>query len=311
MKYCTKCGNPSPPDAMFCEQCGNKLHQEQIEASNQPTTPQLQEKVKTSNQPIEKRNHKKWLLVSGVTVAVALLIFFSIRILQGSSEGKKLPSKITVGYNIVQFNYDKLNRLIRIKSNDYHSVDREIIYKATSNYPDVIKYGRHSQRKFYYDDNHVLVFRDRDTVNILTINSNKLSVKKFFSCSPFDQLKIYYKNENIVKTSLDENCQFMAETKNYTPSDIKSIWRYVNAPDWFITHISSDPTSMDNFQLLPFLLNKKGNMPKQYKIGNTVHNFSYELDDDGYVKQIIQEVLQNGKRVGYGVIATIEYIRAK
>jgi len=69
MKYCTKCGNPSPPDAMFCEQCGNKSHK----------------KLPTDSKQIRKRHDfiTFWLwamIVSG-------LIFIVLEIDKPESDG--------------------------------------------------------------------------------------------------------------------------------------------------------------------------------------------------------------------------------
>jgi len=333
MKYCTKCGHPSPPDALFCEQCGNKLYQEQTKIITEP-----QPSSTTS------RNIKKWLFISGITIvavyafkkaydreqvrlandrAVANADFskpqirevnrninkiMDLKAEQGSNEVKKLPSKIInfLGDETYKFYYDEHNRLIKIVSNSYYRANREIIYDTIHNHPTAIIKNENDLYNFDYDNNQVFIFGNNSKCSeILTIDFDNLSTIKFSSHYP-DLLMIYYTDEMIVKTSF-------CEQMDYIPSDIKSIWRHVNVSNWFLIYISVDAGPYGPFHFLPFPLGKNGNMPEQYTRSQLEEVIlSYELDEDGYVKQIIEERLRNGKRVLRGrEIATIEYIFAK
>ncbi|MCL2027249.1 MAG: hypothetical protein FWG79_02060 [Bacteroidales bacterium] len=214
---------------------------------------------------------------------------------------KKLPSKI----GSTDYQYDDFNRLVKIG-------DLEITYNANHN---PVRFNNGSaSADIKYIDNSVIFSSDYYWLfsnDSLTLDANGQLVRRLreiygsgyeiwdFTYNSNGNIteitRTYYRNN---LTGYDE----IVYTYTYTYSNIKSIWRHVNTPDWFFAYLAGE---------LYFPL-KKGYMPLQTQytgFSTTMRKHAYLQDSDGYVIQWDMERTENGNETTE--VYTIEYVPAK
>jgi len=182
---------------------------------------------------------------------------------------KKMPSKIGDRY----FQYDVQNHIVKI--DETIGLPQELTYNK-DNTPSKIKTLGSTktlmEQEFVYKKNQIFIIQRNfvdsnvDTV-VLTLDDkgNLLSQKMGNSIQNYS----YNPNGNIIKILSNKKDEI-----HMTYSTVKSIFRHVNATDWFLIYKFHG------------MYNKDGYMLSLIKGEGMNVNFTYELDTDHYVKVI-------------------------
>jgi len=253
---------------------------------------------------------------------------------------RKLPSKIRITNQDVMFakdgtdlliidgtyvfHYDELNRIVEIE-NIVFGDPIKITYDANHNPIKMDVDGE--ERIFQYNNNQISVSRTilqqrPHKPDILTINANGQLVKLVHldysaliaaGVIVEETIEFTYTDKNTimsVSTKFEDEDYDSVYKSTYTPSHVKSIWQYVNVPDWLLTYIWA------NFQAEVWM-EKNINMPLQFEQRYYVfepydfEKYTYELDTEGYTKQINTESRPHETENVWYYLTTIEYITAK
>ena len=191
------------------------------------------------------------------TTAIISLLFASCDKERSNKEIAKLPSKIASAMSVWSFNdipenwepnsfdttiyqYDNLNRLTKIISgND----TIEIIYNRNENNPIKTMRGREVEYTFEYSHNQVTIYSnnlsyEHEIKIVLTIDANGRITKEqrynWYNDHYFSPIIKYSYNSNGNLIGLVPEGGFYEETHSFIYSNILSIWRDANVPDWFM-----------------------------------------------------------------------------
>jgi len=230
-------------------------------------------------------------------------------------EVRKLPSRVTryVGDSVVSFSYyafDEQNRLIEVTTT-FSSPRQQRLHGSRANIlitynseglPTQVKSHNYSTIITYYDSGRTIVLsRDPSRIRART----QLGEEKFITLLP-DTIflnekgqraklvsvgitgrqtirKFYTDSTGRVRPSrIIENgnvYDLLADTnraRNYTVySEIPCVWRHVNMPEWFRFWLGT------SYALRP--LGRGNYLPLRHVSGDSVNEYTYELDDDNYV----------------------------
>ena len=290
---------------------------------------QIRNNITPNINPKNRKIMKKIL----ITTAIISLLFAGCN--KEKDKVMKLPSKRTATTltssrhhpldDTIHFRYDDLNRLVSI-NNRHGSIT--ITYNADHTPRRVVAgnwsySGAPNETIFFQYDNNLVIttFCWTSCILTLTLNVDKQLMKWTVDCPEGDKFMkdfTYNSNGNIIKRKT-WNSRDTITTATY--SDVKSIWRYVNIPDWFLFFFSNRYFFVfcvgdDSWSYWGFT--KKGYMPSElestpnYFPGRNRSKFAYELDADGYVRRMnsehINTIYTNEKSV---IEATFEYVLAK
>ena len=230
---------------------------------------------------------------------------------------RKLPSKMILD-NVLEvnsFEYDERNRLIR-KIEPGSGLSMTISYDVNDN-PVRIGYGWNSEsgtRTFQYSGNQIFVLRSddygsrRDTLTI-DVNGQLVELKweqhgrEIMERRETQSFKYDSRGNltDIVWISYDTFTDDTTTRKyTITHSEVKSLWRHINMPDWFWYY-----SFFYGFDI--FLGCKTGYMPSQIDFREYgAYKYAYGLDADGYVRQM--DMMASGSVF---MVLTFEYIPAK
>ncbi|MDR0436964.1 MAG: hypothetical protein LBH22_01535 [Bacteroidales bacterium] len=269
-----------------------------------------------------------------LTITVIIGFLFAVyNTGNAGNEVKRLPSKITVtceacGKGAIIFEYDHLNRLVKIE-NIWFGDTLKIEYDKNHNPVKMDIDGE--ERLFQYNGNQISVSRtglkkQPHKPDILTINPSGKLVKlihlhysSLVACDIIveETIEFSYTDETTtttVSTKFEDNDYDDSYKSIYTPSHVKSIWQYVNVPDWLLTYTGT------NLQA-ELWMKKNRNMQSRHEQHYfefefnpfELDTYTYELDDNGYVKQINIEsrthMFGNFDKIYYSTV-NIEYIPA-
>ena len=200
-----------------------------------------------------------------------------------------LPSRISFdGGGGIDLQYDDLNRLVRLVSWGDTTV---ITYDANNN--PVRMEGNNVAVTFLYEGKQVFIAGQRWSSLIsdtLTLNANGQVVKRVsWSYNTWDgwrrssQEEFFYNlTGNVVRIMENNYHQIL-----YSYSNVRSVFRHVNAPDWFIFSVISLEIRYPSDDCVPcqtFYHSRIGYMMssirEQYRNEGVLN---YELDANGYV----------------------------
>jgi len=229
----------------------------------------------------------------------------------------------------IHLEYDNFNRLVRIAEVGEGAF--EVAYNQDHT-PATIKLGGATMATFQYYGNLVLVrSRIEDyhywNIDTLTINTNGQLIRRRSSTfidwselTPFRgyqfECNFFYNAWGNVGRIEHSFVGFSSGSTNFGYSDIKSIFRHVNIPDWFLFYLNfyilnsarfSERSIINNSFYLDGFFNRTGYMISS--INGDYVRFSYELDSDGYVIRMNREWRDNNRRNNDNW--RIEYIPAK
>ena len=237
------------------------------------------------------------------TTAIIGFIFASCNKDNEEKEVKKLPSKFIYDSNVRILEYDNQNRLTKFTFSE--NVYQIFSYNSDGTLSKITRFidgNEDHVNTFHYNGNQAFMFRgdSPDTALIFTINSN--GELESYSFEEFDfeeeeslwwQITLTY-NSNGNVTKLEFPVTETPEVRVFTYSDVKSIFRYVNMPDWFL------------LWFFEFEYSKNGYMVSQINFGGgDISNFTYTTDTNGYA-------LTRTATIGeYTATKTFEYIFAK
>ena len=238
------------------------------------------------------------------TTAILSLLFTAC----SRHEVKLLPSEITYEQSSIHFEYDNENRFIKWSRNDDRG-GAAISYCADGN---PLRVGGNWGVTFAFESDHrvVVSWDHHEDTDVLTIDADGQLVRLVSRNKEIDYT--YDADGNItgiVYVWRDETEAYKEEVF-ITYSPVKSIWRHVNAPDWFLLYFAD---------MFPFF-SKMCHMPAQRTVvKNGVEQqrstFTHELDANGYVRQKHRECEEkdsNGQwQPAAGRVVTVDYVSAR
>jgi len=196
------------------------------------------------------------------------------------NEVRKLPSKVmTILTNVttgdlrndtVFYEYDNENRLVKIirsrpgsgpehNFTTIYEYTNNVLSKAISNLG-----GNLTETTYYYADNQIFAINSSSDTMVLTIVNEQLEkivIRR--NGTEFSSISFTYDSDGNMISMGGPN----TPTTFYEYSGIKSVFRHVNIPSWFAFTINVGSRYMVS----------------KTTMGTIISNFTYEVDEDGYV----------------------------
>jgi len=224
-----------------------------------------------------------------------------------------LPLRIWYGDSGITFEHDEFNRLIRMFDSGSDSNRNTIAYNAQHN-PVVLRQVHRNftgeiyetVTTFQYHNNQVLIARNNGSTqyDTLTINANG-SLEEMRSHNLVERYFYNTAGDLILIERITRRWDGSTTTNfiHIDYSDVKSIFRHQNAPNWFRVWFWRN-----DIELFVGLYHMPSSI-RGLSDGDGNMSFSYELDADGYVRQM--HIVNEEQWGTSSVTAIIEYVPAR
>jgi len=215
-----------------------------------------------------------------------------------------LPLRIWFGDSGITFEHDEFNRWVGSFAFDWDSIIYTFTYNVDHNPVVWIRRseGQEEVTTFQYHNNQVFIARNNTQDDTLTINANG-SLEEMRS---HNLVKRYFYNTagDLILIERITRRWDGSTTTNFIHidySDVKSIFRHQNTPNWFrIWFWGNDLELFGGLYHMPSSI--RGH-------SDWYVSFSYELDADGYVRQM--HIVSESQSGTYSETVIIEYVPAR